>query len=120
MSLELILASVIVFALAAIIPVVFLATRKLGPQSVGNRAKNLTYESGITKPVGGSDGRFSVKFYLVAILFVIFDVEILFMLPWAVNLRELGLFGLLEMFTFMGLLLAGLIYIYWKKALTWQ
>ena len=120
MSLEIALASSIIMILAVLIPVIFLATRKLGPSHIGNRAKNLTYESGITKPFGGVEGRFSVKFYLVAILFVVFDVEILFMFPWAVNLRDLGYFGLVEMFTFMLLLLAGLIYVYWKKALSWQ
>lgn len=66
------------------------------------------------------ENRFSVKFYLVAILFVLFDVEIIFMFPWAVNVRELGFFGLFEMFTFMLLLLGGLIYIYKIKALKWQ
>ena len=52
------------------------------------------YESGISSPVGSSEGRFSAKFYLVAILFVLFDVEIVFMFPWAVNVRELSFLGL--------------------------
>lgn len=120
MSLELTLASIIIFILSLAIPILFLATKKLGPSNMHNSTKNLPYESGITNPYGGSDGRFSVKFYLVAIMFVIFDVEIIFMFPWAVNLRELGMFGIVEMFSFMFLLLSGLIYIYWKKALTWQ
>jgi len=119
-SLELILASSIIFALVILIPMLFLSTKKLGPQNSGGRAKNLSYESGVTTSVGNTDNRFSVKFYLVAILFVLFDVEIIFMFPWAVNVRELGFFGLFEMFTFMGLLLAGLIYIYKIKALKWQ
>lgn len=120
MSLELMLASIIIFILSVAIPILFLSTKKLGPSNTKNSIKHLPYESGITNPYGGSDGRFSVKFYLVAIIFVIFDVEIMFMFPWAVNLRELGMFGIAEMFSFMFLLLAGLIYVYWKKALSWQ
>ncbi|WP_024955271.1 NADH-quinone oxidoreductase subunit A [Sulfurospirillum arcachonense] len=120
MSLELILASSIIFVLAITIPILFVLSKKLGPNSQGNKQKNLSYESGVTNPIGGSDSRFSVKFYLVAILFVLFDVEIIFMFPWAVNVRELGFFGLAEMFSFMILLIAGLIYVYRIKALKWQ
>jgi len=120
MSQELILASIALAALVILLPALFLATQKLGPHARGNAAKNLTYESGITHPYGQTNTPFSVKFYLVAILFVIFDIEITFMFPWAVNLRDLGFFGLLEMFSFMGLLFAGLLYIYWKKALAWE
>jgi NADH-quinone oxidoreductase subunit A len=119
-SLELILASSIIFVLALALPALFLLTRRLGPNTQGNYAKNLSYESGVSKSIGNGENRFSVKFYLVAILFVLFDVEIIFMFPWAVNVRELGLFGLFEMFTFMFLLLSGLIYIYNIKALKWQ
>ncbi len=120
MSYELLLASSIITVLVIIIPSAFLATKKLGVRNKGNSAKNTSYESGVTKSIGGSDSRFSVKFYLVALLFVLFDVEIIFMFPWAVNVRELGFFGLAEMFTFMGLLIAGLIYVYKAKALKWQ
>jgi len=119
-SLELTLASSIIFAMVVIIPTLFVLSNKLGPNSKENKQKNLSYESGITNPIGGCDSRFSVKFYLVAILFVLFDVEILFMFPWAVNVRELGYFGLAEMFTFMGLLVAGLVYVYRIGALKWH
>lgn len=120
MSLELILASFIIGVLVIALPTLFILSGKLGPNNQGNAQKNLAYESGITNPIGGSDSKFSVKFYLVAVLFVLFDVEIVFMFPWAVNTRELGIFGLMEMFTFMGLLLAGLIYVYRIGALKWQ
>ena len=120
MSLELILASSIVALLVILLPTLFLLSRKLGPSNSGNKAKNSVYESGISSPIGNSESRFSAKFYLVAFLFVLFDVEIVFMFPWAVNVRELSLFGLFEMFTFIGLLLLGLIYIYRIKALSWQ
>ncbi|ATB68600.1 NADH ubiquinone oxidoreductase chain A [Sulfurospirillum diekertiae] len=120
MSLELILASSLVALLVILLPTLFLLSQKLGPLNTGNKAKNSLYESGISSPIGSSESRFSAKFYLVAILFVLFDVEIIFMFPWAVNVRELSLFGLFEMFTFIGLLLFGLIYIYRIKALSWQ
>lgn len=120
MSNELLLASSIFVVIGIILVGVFLLTKYIGPKKTDDVAKNSVYESGVTNPIGGTNLRFSVKFYLVAILFVIFDVEIIFMFPWAVNLRELGLFGLTEMFLFMGLLIAGLIYIYKKKALSWD
>ncbi len=120
MSYELALASTILLVLSISIPTLFTLSKKLGPQNNTNITKNLPYESGITNPIGDSDGRFGVKFYIVAIIFVIFDVEIIFLFPWAVNLKQLGMFGIAQMFSFMFLLLAGLIYVYWKKALIWQ
>lgn len=120
MSNELLLSSTIFVVIGLILITVFLLTKYIGPQNKNDKAKNTVYESGVSNPVGGTNLRFSVKFYLVAILFVIFDVEIIFMFPWAVNLRTLGFFGLAEMFMFMGLLLAGLVYIYKKKALSWD
>ncbi len=120
MSYELALASIVLCVLAIGIPLLFTLSKKLGPSFRKNATKNLPYESGITNPIGDSEGRFGIKFYIVAIIFVIFDVEIIFLFPWAVNLRELGMFGIAEMFSFMFLLFAGLIYVYWKKALSWQ
>lgn len=120
MTLELMLASSIVALLVVLLPTLFLLSKKLGPSNTQNKAKNSVYESGISAPVGNSESRFSAKFYVVAILFVLFDVEIIFMFPWAVNVRELSLLGLFEMFTFIGLLLLGLVYIYRIKALSWQ
>lgn len=120
MSNELLLSSSVFVLIGAILVGVFLLTKYLGPQNKDGISKNSVYESGVSNPIGGTNVRFSVKFYLVAILFVIFDVEIIFMFPWAVNLRQLGMFGLIEMFMFMGLLLVGLIYIYKKKALSWD
>lgn len=120
MSNELVLSSIIFIVIGVILVSVFLLSKFLGPQNPDDKAKNTVYESGVTNPIGGTKIRFSVKFYLVAILFVLFDVEIIFMFPWAVNLRQLGMLGLVEMFMFMGLLFAGLIYIYKKKALSWD
>jgi NADH-quinone oxidoreductase subunit A len=87
------------------------------------RAKLSTYECGMT-PVGDSRQRFSVKFYLVAMLFILFDVEAVFLYPWAVILRRLkaqgeGLFGLLEMLVYIGIVLAGFLYVWKKGVLDW-
>jgi len=117
---SLVLATFTILSIAILLPILLHLTKNLGPQPHSNEAKNQTYESGVPTPVGDSFERFSVKYYLVAIIFILFDVEVVFMLPWAVNLRDLGMFGLIEMFTFMGLLIAGLIYVYKKGALQWR
>ncbi len=119
MSTELVLSAAIFFGLAVIIPVIMLLTAFFGPSS-GGVAKNDPYESGIKNVVGMADQKFSVKFYLLAILFLIFDIEAVFMYPWAVSLRELGMFGFLEMVVFILLLLTGLIYILKKGVLNWR
>ena len=93
-------------------------THLIGPK-VRTENKLLAFESGI-EVVGNARQPFSIKYFLVAILFVIFDVEVIFMYPWAVNFREMGFQGLIEMFIFMGLLLLGFIYVIKKKALNWD
>lgn len=80
--------------------------------------KLVPFESGI-KSEGNARQPYSIKYFLVAILFVLFDIEVIFMYPWAVNFREFGVNGLIEMFIFMGTLLLGFIYIIKKKALDW-
>ncbi len=77
------------------------------------------YECGV-QPTGDARGRFSVKFYLIAILFIIFDIEVVFLYPWAVIYKKLGLFGLIEMGIFLLILLAGYFYIIKKGALKWE
>lgn len=94
------------------------ATHLLGPK-VRSEKKLSSFESGI-EVVGNARQPFSIKYFLVAILFVIFDIEVIFMYPWAVNFREFGMEGLIEMFIFMGLLLLGFIYVVKKKALNWD
>ncbi|QQT53444.1 NADH-quinone oxidoreductase subunit A [Sphingobacterium multivorum] len=93
-------------------------THLIGPK-VRTENKLGAFESGV-EVVGNARQPFSIKYFLVAILFVIFDVEVIFMYPWAVNFREMGLQGLIEMFIFMGLLLLGFIYVIKKKALSWD
>lgn len=95
-----------------------IATHLIGPK-VRNSNKLSSFESGI-EVIGNARQPFSIKYFMVAILFVIFDIEVIFMYPWAVNFREFGLAGLLEMFVFMGLLLLGFIYVIKKKALNWD
>jgi len=80
--------------------------------------KLMPYESG-NLPVGEPRHRFSVKFYIIAMLFVIFDVEAVFLYPWAVAYEKLGIFALIEMLIFVVMLLIGLIYAWKKKVLKW-
>ncbi len=119
MSSELVLSTMAVIGIAIIVPIFMVATGVLGPRA-GGKAKNEAYESGIKNVIGLADQKFSVKFYLVAILFLIFDIEAVFMYPWAVGVRELGWFGFTEMVVFMLLLLTGLIYILKKGVLNWR
>ncbi len=81
--------------------------------------KDQIFECGIPSQ-GNARTPFSIKYFLVAVLFVLFDVEVIFMYPWAVNFRQLGLFGLLEMFCFIAVFLIGFFYILKKGALNWD
>jgi len=82
------------------------------------RAKLMPYESGMV-PVGDARQRFSVKFYLVAMLFILFDVEAVFIYPWAIILRDLKRFGLWEMLVYIGIFLVGFFYVWKKGVLEW-
>ena len=86
---------------------------------VRNRVKDKPYESGMV-PTGDARHRFSVKFYLVAMLFILFDIEAIFLYPWAVVYRELKMFGFIEMLVFVVPILAGFFYIWKKGALDWS
>lgn len=83
------------------------------------KAKAQAYESGMT-PYGPGTRRMNVRYYLVAVLFILFDVEIIFFLPWAIVYKELGLFGLIEMIMFTLIVLIGFIYAWAKGALEWE
>ena len=85
---------------------------------VKNKVKDAPYECGIT-PVGSARNRFSVKFYLVGMLFILFDIEAIFLYPWAVVYRELKLFAFFEMLLFIALVMAGFFYIWKKGVLDW-
>lgn len=97
---------------------VMVASHALGPKRKADR-KLETFECGI-EVQGNARIPVSVKYFLVAILFVLFDVEVIFMYPWAVNFKTLGVTGLLEMLVFIGMLLTGFFYIIRKGALKWE
>ena len=119
MSNEMVLSAVTLIGIALLVPCFMVLTVVLGPRTKG-KIKNEAYESGIGPIIGSVDQKFSVKFYLLAILFLIFDIEAVFMYPWAVSVRELGWFGFTEMVVFMLFLLTGLIYILKKGVLNWR
>ncbi len=118
MSDSLVLASIMIMALIILLPLLFHLTKYLGVSS-DNVRKNETVEGGIRLVHKDAFDSFNVKFFLIGIIFLIFDVEILFMFPWALNLRELGFFALMEMFVFIALLFGGLIYVYKSGILKW-
>jgi NADH-quinone oxidoreductase subunit A len=93
-------------------------THKIGPKRK-TKDKLTPFESGI-EVVGNARSPISIKYFLVAILFVLFDVEVIFMYPWAVNFKAMGTKGMIEMFIFMATLLLGFIYVIKKKALDWD
>jgi NADH-quinone oxidoreductase subunit A len=86
---------------------------------IPTREKLSTYECG-NEPIGDARSRFPIKFYLIAILFIVFDIEVVFLYPWAVVYKKLALFGLIEMGVFLLILLAGYFYILKKGALKWE
>jgi len=107
----------LILATALAILVVILG-HLFGPRRPTTR-KSQPYESGMT-PYGPGTRRMPVHFYLVAVLFILFDIEVVFFLPWAVAFRRLGLFGLVEMFIFVVILLIGFIYAWKTGALEWE
>ena len=97
---------------------VMVLTHWMGPHH-NSKIKDAAFECGIEE-IGNARSPFSIKYFLVAILFVLFDVEVIFMYPWAVNFKSLGALGMFEMFTFMAFLLLGFFYILKKGALKWE
>ncbi len=109
----------VTFLVAGLVGLVMvLGSRLFGTRARG-RIKMRPFECG-NPPSGPARQRFPVKFYLVAIFFIAFDLEIVFMYPWAVIFRELGIFGLIEMFLFIAVLTLGLVYVWRKGALEWE
>jgi len=90
-----------------------------GPKNP-NPVKSVIFEAGSEPAPGTSRQRFAVKFYVVALLFIVFDVETVFLYPWAVNFKMLGWFGYGEMFIFAATLAVGLVYVWKKGALSWE
>ena len=121
MNASLFLASSMILGLIILLPLAFHLSKYLGVQSDSKR-KSEPFEGGIQQRQTYTDAfdAFHVKFFLIGIIFLIFDVEVLFMFPWALNLRELGFFALIEMFVFLGLLIGGLLYVYKSGVLKWM
>ncbi len=110
---------IFLFVLVAIGFAIFtLIVSQLIQSSRYNRVKFEPYECGI-EPLTDARDRYSVRYYLVAMLFVIFDIETVFMFPWAVMMDELALFGLIEMMVFLFILVVGYVYAWRKGALEW-
>jgi NADH-quinone oxidoreductase subunit A len=102
----------------AFVSITMLLTHLLGPKQ-RTKKKLESFECGI-ESIGNARNPFSVKYFLTAILFVLFDVEVIFMYPWAVNFKNLGIVGFVEMLIFMVFLLLGFFYVIKRKALDWE
>jgi NADH-quinone oxidoreductase subunit A len=105
-------------ALAATFPIVTLLIAKLIRPNTGGVGKLAPYECGVD-PDSDARQRYAIRYYVVAILFVIFDVETIFLFPWAIIYKQLALFGLIEMLVFLGILIVGYVWIIKKGALNW-
>jgi NADH-quinone oxidoreductase subunit A len=109
----------LIIALSTIVALIAIGLGYLfGPRKHSD-VKAQPYESGIS-PFGEGTRRMPVRFYLIAVLFILFDIEVVFFLPWAVVFRQLGLFGLIEMIIFIAILLVGYSYAWKKGALEWE
>ena len=107
------------FIIACLIPVLALTSSKIVRIQSPSAEKNTTYESGI-EPMGQAWIQFNIRYYMFALVFVIFDVETIFLYPWAVSFSEIGLAAFIEALIFICILLIGLIYAWRKGALEWS
>lgn len=108
----------LIFIIAIILPILVLIFARLLYTVKKTKVKGEVYECGIKPDVGARD-RYSVRYYIIALLFLVFDVETIFLFPWAVMYKKLALFGLIEMTIFILILLIGYFYAWKKKALEW-
>jgi NADH-quinone oxidoreductase subunit A len=107
------------FAVACGLAAAIIALSYFVGQHKANKSKMSPYECGM-QPVGDIRQRFSVKFYLVGMLFILFDVEAVFLYPWAILLKKLKMFGFWEMMTYVAIILVGFIYVWKKGVLDWN
>ena len=105
--------------LATLIALIAIGLGTLFGPKKDTAAKSMPYESGMN-PYGEGTRRMPVRFYLIAVLFILFDIEVVFFLPWAITFRQLGIFGLIEMIIFIVILLVGYVYAWKKGALEWE
>lgn len=108
---------VMLIVASAFAAIALVVSAVLGPKRPG-RAKNEAYESGVL-PFGDARRRFPIQFYVIAVLFILFDIEVILLYPWAVLARKMGLFGLVEIAIFAVILLAGFIYAWKNDAFKW-
>ena len=101
----------------ALLPITLLAAKLVRPDNP-SKTKLMPYECGID-PIDSARGRYTVRYYIIAILFVVFDVETIFLFPWAIRYKTLGWFGVAEALVFLGILIVGYIWAYKKGALEW-
>jgi NADH-quinone oxidoreductase subunit A len=113
------IAIAVLIILATIVALIAIGLGNLFGPKKKSAAKSMPYESGMI-PYGPGTRRIPVRFYLIAVLFILFDIEVVFFLPWAVVFRQLGLFGLVEMGLFIIILLVGYFYAWKKGALEWE
>jgi NADH-quinone oxidoreductase subunit A len=113
------IAIAVMIAVATLIAAIAIGLGELLGPKKKSKVKEEPYESGIV-PFGPGTRRMPVRFYLIAVLFILFDIEVIFLLPWAVVFRQLGLFGLAEMGVFVAILLIGYVYAWKKGALEWE
>jgi len=111
---------ILLFILVAVsFPIITILIAKLVQAGRHDPVKAEPYECGIKPTSEAHDTRFSVRYYLIAVLFVVFDVETVFLYPWAVMFRKLALFGFIEMFVFLAILFVGYVYAWRRGALSW-
>ena len=109
----------LMIALATVVALIAIGLGTIFGPKKESAAKSMPYESGMN-PYGEGTRRMPVRFYLIAVLFILFDIEVVFFLPWAVVFRQLRIFGLIEMAVFIVILLVGYIYAWKKGALEWE
>jgi len=108
---------IFILVVGTLLPITLILAKLVRPENP-SKVKLMPYECGIT-PVDSARGRYTVRYYIIAILFVVFDVETIFLFPWAVKFKAFGLFGLIEILIFLVILIVGYIWVWRKGALEW-
>ena len=108
---------IFIAVVGTLLPITLLLAKLVRPDNP-SKTKLMPYECGID-PIASARGRYTVRYYSIAILFVVFDVETIFLFPWAVRFKAFGLFGLIEMLIFLAILIVGYIWVWKKGALEW-
>jgi NADH-quinone oxidoreductase subunit A len=109
----------VLIIVSTILPILMIIVGNLFGPKRPTPPKQEPYESGM-RPIGPAMRRMPIRFYLIAVLFILFDIEVIFFLPWAVTFKALGVFGFIEMIVFIAILLVGYIWVWQKGALEWE